>query len=67
MARSFSIGRSAEGAELWVLELGLSPGNQAPKPHFKYLVRAKPARRPGPDYVACHQKGVARCKRFGSG
>lgn len=40
MARYYSIGQSVEGVDLLVLELGLNPGTAAPKPNFKYVVRA---------------------------
>ena len=42
IARAFSIGKSVHGAELWVLELGVSRGQDVPKPRFKYLVRQGP-------------------------
>ncbi len=41
IARAFSVGKSAQGAELWALELGVSRGEDVPKPRFKYLVRSK--------------------------
>jgi carboxypeptidase D len=32
-----SIGKSAGGAELWVLEISDKPGQQEAEPHFKYV------------------------------
>lgn len=37
MSRKYSIGKSAGGAELWVLELSDKPGQQEAEPHFKYV------------------------------
>lgn len=43
IARTFSIGKSERGTDLWVLELGLSKGKEpVAKPYFKYLVCAPP-------------------------
>ena len=41
IARAFSIGKSVHGADLWVLELGASRGQDVGKPRFKYLVRRR--------------------------
>ena len=41
IARAFSIGKSAQGTELWALELGVSRGEDVAKPRFKYLVRPR--------------------------
>ncbi|KAF6253377.1 hypothetical protein COO60DRAFT_1286678 [Scenedesmus sp. NREL 46B-D3] len=37
MSRKYSIGKSARGAELWVLEISDKPGVQEAEPHFKYV------------------------------
>ena len=37
MARVFSIGKSAEGRELWALEIAAAPGLEQAKPRAKYV------------------------------
>ncbi len=37
IARVFSIGKSAEGRELWALEIASSPGHEQAKPRAKYV------------------------------
>lgn len=37
IARVFSIGKSAEGRDLWALEIASSPGLEQAKPRAKYV------------------------------
>ena len=37
VVRLYSIGRSAEGRELWALEVSDSPGRLEPEPNAKYV------------------------------
>ena len=51
IARVFSTGKSVRGADLWVLELGASRGQDVAKPRFKYLVCGAMSRNAG---VMCY-------------
>ena len=37
IARVFSIGKSAEGRELWTMEIAATPGFEQAKPRVKYV------------------------------
>ena len=37
IARVFSIGKSAEGRDLWTLEIAATPGFEQAKPQVKYV------------------------------
>lgn len=37
ISRKFSIGKSVNGEDLWVLEISNNPGKEEPKPNFKYI------------------------------
>ena len=37
IARLFSIGKSAQGRELWALEISSAPGKQQAKPNVRYV------------------------------